>query len=262
MRTIHPTIARYIGFAETSLAHAGNPEAREYFINNVRSTYPKEELFTKLLFRAASRHSRLVEHVIGRKVPEGMSRIGAGWESICYTNGSFVIKVDKASAGMSEAERRGVAAKLQHDHAVLVSYLGSSAVLPQTVDVGPHPANKRQQVVMTEQPHAVFIPLDPVFPAAGGNIDKVVLDQLFTAYPNIKGELSDLASNSLMMAAETKLVPDIGGMGNIGLVGASNTVTMIDAIPQSAELGWVQERLIPQLYDLYDHCRSDTIDEA
>jgi hypothetical protein len=65
MQTIRHTIARYVGFAETSLAQADNLEVRAYFINNVLSTYPRETPLTELLFRAAF----LPQEIISTMVP-------------------------------------------------------------------------------------------------------------------------------------------------------------------------------------------------
>lgn len=158
----------------------------------------------------------------------GYSFVGAGADYTALRKGDLVTKVHRRSMGMQESERVDLAAQQSAEHKVIAPLMGNF-IVGQGVYVEDHPYIRRKRAVQISQP---FIPHEPtqVFVCGSDRINELELEKNCSKYPNTEHQWLNLASLTLQSYEDTEMVPDLTGVGNIGIVDSGDLV-LIDGQP-------------------------------
>jgi hypothetical protein len=218
--------------AATRSIEASNVDhvSREQEIRTV--TNPAKRAGLLAIHKAATSYPRLTSTILGTGPGNfNITKIGSGYVSDVYKLGDdTVLKVDKDSVGLSRRERRQLADRMLDEHQALVEYVGL-AVLPHTIDIGPHPEHRFMKAVRITQP---YIELDFIKLNEQREDIPLLADRIRQANakcPSFLDELGAMVSDSRSLFADRQLSTDILGIDNVGVTTASGHLTVVDAQP-------------------------------
>lgn len=253
---IHPAFYAdtIIGYLEGSLAQTATSTALATHRDHERARgHGLKRAARMALLELATGHPTATAKLLNRSLPPNISYAGAGSNMIAYrtTKDDNVRKVYKRSIHMAEPGQRELVTTETARHQIIRRYLGD-IMLPQKIEVAPHPVIACRNIVQIVQPFCEYQPLDQVFPTAQSSIDKDALSAVLKVTPALDEPLYTLATQGLLMASEMGLVPDVSGRGNLGVPirASAPGIVLIDGQPCDFTSECTTQSVIPQLEQL------------
>lgn len=186
--------------------------------------------------KLATHHPRLASKFlhIGPRIPD-LSYLTEGYVSDVYKVGEdTVLKIDRDSVSMTRREKLRLAARMRQEHAALIDYVGP-AILPHTVEIGPHPEERTATAVRIVQPFVEvdFLKLNEEEEGIPLLVER--LRQSESGCPELMDDLDVMVTGSLALYEEQTLATDILGADNVGISSDTNHVIIIDAQPVTTQ---------------------------
>lgn len=181
----------------------------------------------------------------------GYSYLGYGAQSSIYRQGDYVIKVDRASASLSDTGRAAKALELRERYALVSRFLQPFLLQNEVVTIAEHPLGKARNVQII-QPFYSFRQDVEFFTTGNGQVDPERLDQIRRRYPGIESALGEFISRSFHMRASTGYWPDTNGTNNLVLHQDGQDLRLIDSQPVGQEHTGVQLLIREQISSLQE----------
>ncbi len=182
--------------------------------------------------RAATRYPKKTAALLRVGLGSDVTKIGSGYISDVYKIGEgVVVKAHKDSVSLSRRERRCLADSMIEEHQNLVEYVGP-AVLPHSIDIGPHPEHRFLQAVRITQQYVEVDYLKLNEEEEGISALAGRIGQVQATYPEFIDELGDVIMGSRALYASHQLSTDILGANNLGI--HKGHLTIVDAQPVNA----------------------------
>ncbi|HSH55602.1 MAG TPA: hypothetical protein VK983_02130 [Candidatus Limnocylindrales bacterium] len=239
---------------ETSVAHAGTPESKAAYLNQMPHIWPdpRKRAVAHGLSLIAMQFPGITERIIHRRLPDCISYAGAGAQSIAYRIGDTVIKVNRTTINMEESDRLAFAAQEQEKHDIVEIYLGATAI-DQRINVQEHPLDPSSRAVQITQPFCQFMGLDNIFPMASERLNYEASHEHLRSRQDLDEQLARFATSSLLMAQETSYIPDTNGRNNLGLVYRTDDLILVDRQPLPIDDIAAEQCIIPQMTALQQY---------
>lgn len=209
--------------------HPRLADAREAEIYSVSSPLKRSGLI--VMDRVVRRHPGFISRITGWQPTDENVAYGGFHTHVYRVDDETVVKVNKASMGMSPAERKAYADVLRAEHEALAEYVGD-AILPQSVKVGAHPVlGSDTEAVLITQPFREIEYLNLI----GAARDKTPLEEKLgvvqAAHPTVCADLGQIVTNSLKLYDDHRLLADVIGYQNVGFDMETGAMTIIDGQP-------------------------------
>ncbi len=149
------------------------------------------------------------------------------WASV-YRTGDEVVKVYRHTAIMSEPERESFLKSRAEMCDELCKQMGVQA-LGQVFGIDEHPLGD-YRVVTARQPYVEGVSLD-LFTTNTFDLHEDEIADYCERQPAAKSELSTLVESTFISNEAISMVPDLNGNDNFRLVGANESLCLIDAEP-------------------------------
>jgi hypothetical protein len=182
---------------------------------------------------AASQHPKLTSGVLAMGTNKsGLERFATGGVSRVYMlDEDTVLKADTPSVAMSRKDSERYADRLRFEHDALVAYVGP-AIVPHSIDIGPHPEFHRLDCVRMLQP---FVKLNYIQLGEEKAEDIPLLSERIqrtsTTHPDFRSEATSLVASYRELFADHDLAVDILGNNNVGLSRGNLHLTIPDSQP-------------------------------
>lgn len=182
--------------------------------------------------------------------PPDVKIMNGGKNSNVYRiNPAEILKIKRASIGRSLKEQVRMADQMRYEHDALRAYVGP-AILPHSIDVGPHPWLDDVRAVRIQQ---AFRPVD--FVKLGVDEDDVPrlaarLRAIRPAFLQPDEDLEALIEGSRQLHDDTGLTIDLYGIDNEGFDLETGRLVVVDAQPVTSEHPDIQATIMHQLDNL------------
>ena len=173
-----------------------------------------------------------------------LDRIDSGMHSSVYRlDETSVLKIVNMSVFMSARKRRYEADKMREEHAAFRSFIGH-AVVPQEIQVGPHPFKADREAITITQPYCEidYLQLGEEDPTKVPEIASR-LEHAKGRLPHIVEEVTTMVRNSRILSEDRHLTTDILGINNMGLESATGNFMIIDGQPVDSHSRGLKPRI-------------------
>lgn len=222
---------------ERSLYSIAKPELAEKRQQEINQTSGFKRIALGSLHYAVKQNPRMAAQMAGFEWPlvELLSDDGTHFQVFKQIGANQVTKVYRNSRAMDAESLASTAERLQQEHDIMASYLGS-AVLPHYFSIGKHPINKTPALLI-DQPLCAFEPVNLLSRASDIPQIATILEAKEVKYPGTLGAVQDILTANRAMVAEENLCVDLIGYNNAGNDIHTGAFVIVDSQPSTPHHG-------------------------
>lgn len=176
--------------------------------------------------------------------------IGMGHDTVVLRHLDEVTKLHIETLAMNHRAQDKYAATKRDSFQALFSRFREFMLL-QTVDVGAVPGATARNVVHTDQAYRQLTDVG-LFHRNQDTVDSTKLNNLLSLHPSSRGQLARFVQQSFRIHEATGYLPDILGIGNVGIDNATSQLVLIDGYPIEPGDQAILDRTANQLQSLGD----------